>query len=191
MKSEKTPIRGFFAIKLPKEIIDLVSETITNLKKMYKRQPIRWIKQEHLHITLQFLETIEMKDIDLLIEQVRNEVSKTKSFLMNLNQLELFPGPYKPQVISFNLVPHDKLADLAQAIGRGIQSSGYAIETRPFRGHLTVARIKSEGTQFELDNRIIPTFPEFWVKEITLVKSMPTQEGSNYFLLETFNLSQK
>lgn len=190
MNTEKNNIRAFFAIDLPDEIKALISESIKPLHSAYKRGAISWVKFENLHITLQFIEAVDHDDIALLIERVREKLVLIKPFPLSLTTLELFPTPDRPHIISLNIMPHEALSALAECLRQGIKSCGYPVESRPFRGHLTLGRIKDDRLKIELEKVSLPSFPEFSVREVVLYRSELAREGSNYFPLATFSLQE-
>ncbi|MBV9575202.1 MAG: RNA 2',3'-cyclic phosphodiesterase [Gammaproteobacteria bacterium] len=180
-------IRIFFAIDLPQSAKAKLSEFISQLKKKSKSHAIRWTRPENLHITLQFLAEVKTEDLPLLSNQVRAHIEKNHLQLgLTLGSLALFPHPYRPRVIVFNIFPQDKLNLLSQAIGKGIVASHYEIEDRPFRPHLTLGRIKhTQGIHLQFLSEIaLPKIENIPVNEVVLFRSEPQPEGSAYTPLE-------
>lgn len=185
-------IRIFFAIELPAAAKDKLGEFISLLKKKSKSHAIRWTRPENLHITLQFLAEVKTEHLNNLSYQVRAYLQPHHSLGFTLGSLHLFPHPYRPRVIVFDISPQDKLGQLAQAIGKGIVTSHYQIEDRPFRGHLTIGRIKhAQGVSLnflsELPTLDMESIP---VKEIVLFRSEPQPDGSRYTPLARIPLAQ-
>src|SRR5579872_2508709 len=119
-------IRAFFAIDLPQELKTNLATFITKLQKTYKRDSVRFTKPEKLHITLQFLEKINANDVEPLLAAVRQELKQhSNSFRLHFGEMELFPTPYQPRIISIQVGPNKELAHLANLIGKGILNTGY------------------------------------------------------------------
>ncbi len=184
-------IRIFFAIDLPLSAKKTLGGFIGMLKKKSKSRAVRWAKPENLHITLQFLAEVQTRHLSQLIDKVRAEMTETmKSPPLTLGGLHLFPSPYRPRVIVLEVAPQDNLAKLSELIGRGIKASSYEVETRPFRGHLTLGRIKQPQNihlNF-LSECSLPTVEKIEVKEVVLFRSEPRSEGSTYTLMEKIAL---
>ncbi len=184
-------IRIFFAIDLPPIAKEKLSRYISMLKKKSKSNAIRWTKPENLHITLQFLAEVRSEHLSQLIERVRAELEGSiKRSTLTLGTIHLFPSPYRPRVIVLEMVPQDHLAKLAELIGRGIKASNYAIETRPFRGHLTLGRIKQPqdiNLSF-LSEAALPEVENIDMNEVILFRSEPLPEGSKYTVIERMGL---
>ncbi len=180
-------IRVFFAIDLPAAVREKISLFIVALKKKSKSHAIRWTRPQNLHVTLQFLAEVKTEDLPVLINKVRGEiVGAFAEASINFGNLRLFPNPYRPRVIVMDVVPQEKLANLSQFIGNSIQSLGYEIDVRPFRGHLTLGRIKhTRGVHLDFLSEVEkPVFEEFALTEVVLFRSEPLPEGSKYSALE-------
>jgi len=179
-------IRIFFAIDLPLLAKEELGCFIGMLKTRSKSQAIRWTTQENLHLTLQFLPEVKREDLRMLIDHVRDVIQGVAPHSFVLEALHLFPSPYRPRVIVLSVTPQDDLADLSQLIGQGIQKSGYPLEKRPFRAHLTLGRIKhTQGLDLHfLSACKIPALAPVEVCEATLFQSEPQAFGSRYIVLE-------
>lgn len=183
------PLRLFFAIDLTEEVSRSLENIVGQLQMKYKKHSMRWSKPRNLHITLQFLEAVKPEDLEILVLNVRSAMKSFKSFDLQLQELELFPTRYRPRIISMNMDQHEILTELAKNIGQGIVTTGYEIETRPFRGHLTLARLNRIERNFILADINLPEIEKIPVREIVLYKSEPTREGSNYTVLERIYLT--
>lgn len=185
-------VRVFFAVDLPATIKDQVASYICQLKKKAKSNSIRWTKPENLHITLQFLAEVRSEHINALIENVRGNInSHTKHTRMKLGGIHLFPNPFRPRVIVLDIAPQEELAFLSRLIGEGIKATEYAIEDRPFRGHLTIGRIKQpQGLDLKFLAEVGQLdVEEIAVNEVVLFRSEPHSNGSKYSVLERLPLT--
>lgn len=189
MRREKTNIRAFFAIDLPEVIKRDIQDIIRQLQTRYDKAPIKWVRTEHLHVTLQFLESIKVQDIPKLITNVRHVLKDKRSIHIKLDGIELFPNAYKPRIISLKVDPENLLADLSKTVGNGIVQTGYTIEKRPFRGHLTLGRIKEVRKPLLLDSYSPPPTPSFRANAIIFYQSEPSFDGSHYVPLDRIILS--
>ncbi len=184
-------IRIFFAIDLPLSTKEELGRYISMLKKKSKSHSIRWTKPENLHITLQFLAEVQTPHLEQLVQHVRSQMTGViKKSTLTLGEVHLFPSPYRPRVIVLEVTPQEDLANLAEIIGRGIKETHYEIETRPFRGHLTLGRIKQpqEVSLGFLSECTLPTFEKINMHEVILFRSEPQPEGSKYTVMEKIGL---
>lgn len=186
-------IRIFFAVDLPESARKKLGAFISHLKKKSRTHGIRWTRPENLHITLQFLAEVHTEHLPLLIDNVRAQIEKSMNHLqISLGSLHLFPNPYRPRVIVLDVAPQEDLLKLSARIGEGIQAANYEIEHRPFRGHLTLGRIKQpQGISLAFLNACdIPEFESLAVHEVVLFRSEPQPDGSAYTVLERIALNK-
>lgn len=187
-------VRIFFAVDLPAPTKKLLGSYISSLKKQAKNQLIRWSLPENLHITLQFLAEVKSSDLGNLTESVRTALQDmTLSLTISFKQLQLFPTPYRPRVIVLEVKEQEALAVLAETIGASIILHDYTIDARPFRGHLTLGRIKQpqHADLSFLQQSSPPTLQEILVEEVVLFRSEPQQFGSHYTILERIPFQAK
>lgn len=185
-------VRIFFAIDLPVSHKKALGSYLGQLKKKSKTSAIRWTRPENLHITLHFLAEVKSEDLATLIAKVREELKEAHlQVAPNIASLQLFPNPYRPRVIVFDILPQDDLQQLVWHIGRGITACHYVTETRPFRAHLTLGRIKQpHGLNLQFLNELPPPrLDAIPLKEVVLFRSEPQADGSRYTPLETLSLS--
>ena len=184
-------IRIFFAVELNLEIKQALANLLHVLKRKAKKNAIRWTMPENLHITLQFLPAVRLEDIELLMRNVRTQLQgKIKVCKLIFNGVELFPNPYRPRVIVLSTRFHENLTALSQLIGQGILASHYEIDTRPFKAHLTLGRIKhpQEANLSFLKDCMPPVLEAIDIKEVVLFRSEPQPEGSKYSVIERIQL---
>lgn len=182
-------IRAFFAISLPGSVQKNIWDILEPVRKSTSACFIRWTKPEHLHITLQFLQKLEADHISSLIEGVRNKLKSMEEFQLDLGTLEWFPTPKRPRLISLSVGPQCLLRDLSMAIGQVIGELNYPVESRPFRGHLTVGRVVNYSSKLQqLPQMTLPSIPPVPIDELYLIESKPDKNGSNYLSLAQFNL---
>ncbi len=185
-------IRIFFAIELPSAVKTQVGNLISNLKKKAKTKAIRWAKPENLHITLQFLPEVRANDIERLIKEVRSKLENfSVSTRVDLENLQIFPNPFRPRVIVLTVTQQSFLAELSALIGRGIVNAAYEIENRPFKAHLTLGRIKHvQDTNLSFLNECKPqAITGMEIGEVVLFRSEPRPDGSSYIPMERIILS--
>lgn len=187
-------VRVFFAVDIPSHIKAKLSDYIDSLKKLSKSQQIRWTRPENLHITLQFLAEVQGEHIDGMIQAVQQEIKDLEMHLhLNVKELHLFPDPHRPRVLVLNISPQSDLAKLSAKIGQGIVRSGYEIENRQFRGHMTIGRIKTaqkSALNFLADVEA-PRIEGFDVNDIVLFQSEAHPDGSHYIPLRRLVIAKR
>jgi len=179
-------VRVFFAIALPEDINKKIEQYIDELKNLSRTSKIRWTRPENLHITLQFLAEVKSSDVPALLANVEAELTMaTVPLYFNLRGLHFFPDPHRPRVLVVDVTPQALLAEWSALVGKGIQKTGYEIENRPYRAHLSIARIKTvQSTTLNFLQHAAPlALPEICIADVVLFQSEPHPDGSHYIPL--------
>ncbi|MBW2246619.1 MAG: RNA 2',3'-cyclic phosphodiesterase, partial [Deltaproteobacteria bacterium] len=151
-------IRTFIAIELPEKIIYTIG-TVQEEIKSYGLK-IRWVRPENIHLTLKFLGDIQEADTENVARAVSESVTGYPPISLAVKGIGVFPGIKRPRVIwlgiSFPGIKRprviwlgiskqlDLLTALQQTLDEKLEAMGFPKEKRPFKGHLTLGRIKSE-----------------------------------------------
>lgn len=181
-------IRVFFAIDLASEIKIALKELIGMLQSNYPFPAIRWSDSTQLHITLHFLPAVNISDITTLVSEVSSKLSNIGSFYLEYDTIEPFPTHLKPRILSLSIKATDSLIELTKNVGQGIVNSGYEIEKRPFRGHVTLARISHHEKNQPIEAIKLPRLEKIFVEEIILFQSHTSKKGSIYIPLQRISL---
>lgn len=176
-------IRAFFGIPFPAAITKKLIQSTQSLQNKLTHPTIQWSSPKNLHITLQFLKSVDKDDIPSLIAHAQQQIKTLSCFSIVLGNLELFPSPHRPQVISLHIPANQALNNLAMRVGQGIVQTGYAIEQRPYRPHVTLGRLRTNTPLFLPPGFEQPCDEAIAIQEICLWESQPSQQGSHYVLL--------
>lgn len=152
---------------------------------------VRWVRPEHLHITLKFLGDVEAHQE----EQVKAELEALEAsapFQFSLADVGAFPDRRRPRVIWTGIATgRDDVARLAGRVDELLARCGCEREDRPFSPHVTIGRVKEGGDFEELWNAMkANTFvgASCTAQEIRLVHSTLTPRGPVYADLASFAL---
>jgi len=174
-------IRSFIAIELDEKTHEYLTQVQEELKK--QGGDIKWVTSSNIHLTLKFLGNVTPEKIDK-IKVVLDEIAKTHApFEMSLSEVGGFPNLKRPRVIWTGI---DKGAQQATALAGDLEEKleelGFLKESRPFKCHLTLGRVRKNkdpggpikrppGSSFS------PVFP---VTHLTLFQSTLTPKGAVY-----------
>ncbi|KTD43377.1 RNA 2',3'-cyclic phosphodiesterase [Legionella quateirensis] len=184
-------IRSFFAIMLAPAVQVDMSTRLSTIKHAVPAPNIRWVKIEHLHITLQFLNILKSECVPQLIKNIQKTLKNTPSFQLEIGALEWFPTPSHPKILSFTVEPLSILNDLSASIGHELTAMNIPIENRPFRAHMTLGRLAPHHhlpDTVDLSQIKLPPIPSITINELFFIESKPQAEGSNYSPLARFRL---
>ncbi|MDI6872923.1 RNA 2',3'-cyclic phosphodiesterase [Candidatus Solincola sp.] len=187
-------IRLFVALDLPEEVRERI---VTAARKHAGLLPqARWVRKENLHLTLKFIGEYPGRKVEKLVTIVEGETAKKEPFTASLRGCGGFPSPGRARVIWVGMEKGEKeAAALAAELDAGLAKAGVKRETRPFRGHLTLARLRNPAdcsswlASLEEDLAGLEEM-DFRVEDITLYRSILSAEGPTYVPLRRFELGR-
>jgi len=101
----------------------------------------RWVRVDGLHLTLRFLGATPDVRQPALAAAIETAARGTAPFRVTLSGGGAFPDSSRPRVLWIGISEGAaELANLARVLDGGLQSLGWAPESRPFAPHLTLAR---------------------------------------------------
>ena len=191
MATEKN-IRAFLAIEPPEEIL----QTVLRLQEKLKREVsgrLSWTRHGGQHLTLKFFGDVSPDDVESISRAVQNRLVSGWILNLKVEKLGVFPDPRKPRVLWCGTSGDiEKLATLQKQLEADFALIGFPKEDRPFRAHLTLARIKDPrevaGVGEALNKHTTFSAGEFSVRELILFQSQLTPHGAVYTRLATFQL---
>ncbi len=193
-----TNYRLFIAVELPEPVIEALINVQDHLQAA---SPIRWVKPEQMHLTLQFLGDTPPARVDPLVAALAERVPANPPFSLKVGGLGVFPNLKRPRVIWVGLEDQAKaLQKLHAAVIEATQTVGFAPEDRPFTGHLTLGRTNKRATSrdYAQISRVIQdgqdkigflaTLP---VDHVSLIRSQLKPAGSVYTTLARIELERE
>lgn len=183
-------IRVFFAILFPEKTQDQLSNWVATLKKTALSEYIRWIPEEKMHITLQFIGALPEELLLAVEAKTKNAIENLPVFQLQFCHLEWFPNLRHPKILSCFIQPQTELKNLSGVIGEALTTLNIPIEARPFRGHLTMGRLMRRGIPDDiLDEINLVAIPPITINKIYLLQSKPEKGSQNYNPLAELTLA--
>ncbi|NLZ30170.1 MAG: RNA 2',3'-cyclic phosphodiesterase [Methanomicrobiales archaeon] len=170
-------VRTFVAIDLPEEIQERIRESRAILAEAGGRLAI--VDPVNLHITVKFLGEVEPGMISAIIEALR--ATSADPFEVTIGRAVL-NRPRSPRVVWCNVTDSGESAALAREVDDLLEPFGFLRERRPFRPHVTLARVKEFHPSLIQQVHLMPSDPfgRFRVGTIKLKKSTLTPRGPIY-----------
>lgn len=102
---------------------------------------LRWTPASNIHATLHFLGEVDPSRLGGLRDALGTAIP-TSPFDVAVGGWGVFPTAGVPRVVWLDVIGGAKeIATVHLELGRRLTGEGFAIETRPFSPHLTVARV--------------------------------------------------
>ena len=190
-------VRLFIAIELPEELKSGLSRLQAQLKAA-RYTSVKWVDPYSVHLTLKFLGNIAADRVGEITGAMEAAARGISPFRLEVSGLGAFPNLKRVQVVWVGV--SGEVALLGQ-LQRSIESSlaplGFAAESREFKPHLTIARLRERVSLEERQNfgqLIASTGFEsvyrFSVDSVKLMRSQLTREGAIYSRLSSVGLGQ-
>lgn len=140
--TEESPqrLRAFIAVALPEGLRQALQDLIAELSAA-SGSSVRWVRPEGMHVTLQFLGDVEVPRLDGLRRRLEKDLSGQHAFVAHLRGVGAFPNVRAPRVIWVG-AESPELGELAARVGEAVSREGLPREDRPFRGHVTLGRLR-------------------------------------------------
>ncbi len=146
----------------------------------------RWISEENLHITLQFLGEVDDGLVPHVVAALGIPFGQ-QPFTIDIEGFGAFPssGPLRVFWLGVRRGA-DGLAALHDEVASRMEPLGFPRERRPYAGHLTIARVKDGGPRSvqAAVRRLLAELPahagQSQVTGITLFHSRLSPKGASY-----------
>ena len=146
-------IRTFIALELPPELKLALASLQGNLRS--RTDCVRWVKPEHIHLTLKFLGPTEEGLVEPVGRILANLAQGVSPFRTQIAGLGAFPNSRNPKVIWIGMPGEQAiLLKFQQQLEDALAPVGFAKEKRSFAPHLTLGRIKEGKGKKELEQLI-------------------------------------
>jgi len=181
-------MRTFVALDLPENIKEDVAGVISNFRS-YSPHGVNWVPRENLHITFQFIGETKEEDIPKIAEFLENSFSELSALLFTNPKLEILPGR-DPKIIWISLENNDSsIQKVLKRFKSKLRKMGYKIDSRRFRFHITLGRIKKRLPEKTIE-QILTTelnIKSFEVSGVILYKSLLKPQGPRYIEIVNYN----
>ena len=135
------PIRTFIAFELPEKIITFISKVQKDLQS--RGLKVKWVRPQNIHLTLKFLGNINETDTEIVGKAIRESANGYSPISLTTKGIGVFPNIKRPRVIWIGITGQTKqLISLQKGLDEKLDAIGFPKDNRPFKGHLTLARVK-------------------------------------------------
>ena len=134
-------MRAFICFKLPERLISSIGRIQVSVKQYGLK--IRWVRPENIHLTIKFLGDIKWSEIDGIGRLIKETAMDFTPLLLSAQGIGVFPNLNRPRVIWIGISGQiEELIGLQKMLDNKLRIIGFPKEKRPFKGHLTIGRIK-------------------------------------------------
>lgn len=144
-------------------------------------------------MTLKFLGDIPVERIEPIADSIEKAARDASPMSLSAKGIGVFPGIRRPRVLWVGIGGQfPELGRLQAAVAGGLADVGFAADKRPYKGHLTIGRIKA-AVDFRQLSAALAEFSDFEtasfrVDEVVLFRSQLKPDGPIYSRLRTVTL---
>jgi len=177
------PIRTFIAFELPADMVQLVAE----LQRLLEAESLnlRWVRPRNIHLTLKFLGEMPPDRVDAVAVAMQAAACAVPPLALTAAGMGLFPNTRRPRVLWVGLGGQiDGLHQLQARLEAQLAPLGFGPQRRPFKAHLTLARINpmlDHGHVVRAIEKVGQFAPKpFQASELVLFQSDLRPQGAIY-----------
>jgi RNA 2',3'-cyclic 3'-phosphodiesterase len=178
--------RTFFALPVPELPRAALIAAQARMQRLESgRLPLRFTRPEQLHITLKFCGNVTRAELPELCAIAELCAAECPPIETRVSGMLAFGSPTRARTLVAAVEAHPALAELAQALEAAVEPLGIARETRAFRPHVTLARIKRPGDARELIAAALLEPCPLRLDRLCCFESELGPDGSKYSLLKS------
>jgi 2'-5' RNA ligase len=141
-------VRLFLAINFAPEMRRAVVDATAPLRE--SAPSLSWVDEARLHLTLKFLGEQPEASVEPLRDAMASVAGQHRSFRMSVREIGAFPNFRRARVVWMGVDREPRLEFLHHDVELACEKLGFELEGRPFRPHLTLARVKSRPDEDEM-----------------------------------------
>ena len=182
-------VRTFVALLIPPDWSAHLGAIAADLAA--RTRGLSWVKPENLHVTLRFLGDLDDDAVARAAAAVSGSLADATAPRGRLGPLSAFPTLRRPRVLWAGLSEGaEAVSALAVAVDGGLRGAGFGPADRPFRAHVTLARVRegARGLEAIRDATVPEPPPPALLDRVAVMKSDLHPSGSRYTALQEVRL---
>jgi RNA 2',3'-cyclic 3'-phosphodiesterase len=141
-------VRLFLAINLDPVLRGGIHRAMEPLREA--APSLSWIREPLLHFTMKFLGEQDESLVPSLRDAMRAVAATHREIELDLGGIGAFPNLRRPRVVWMGVAAEPRLELLHHDVEVACEQLGLPVEGRPFRPHLTLARVRERPSVDEL-----------------------------------------
>ena len=178
-------IRTFISVDVP--ITEEISSLLNSLRDI---KGIRVPPEGQIHLTLKFLGNTDEKKVTKLCASLREALSDSFSFDVNISGLGAFPNERNPRVLWMGVKAPEELIGLADIVDETVRSLNLRCDDKKFSPHITVGRIDGRPDLKDIFKDYKgKDFCSFRCSSVKVMKSELTPKGAIHSVIDSVDLA--
>jgi 2'-5' RNA ligase len=168
-------VRLFLAINLEPELRRAVADATAPLRAAAPSPS--WVDESKIHLTLKFLGEQDESVVPPLSAAMDRVVANHRRFSMKLGHIGAFPNFRRARVVWMGIEHEPRLELLHHDVELACETLGFELEGRPFRPHLTLARV-NKRTEVEEMRQLSRAGKRVTFQEDAIVESLDLMQST-------------
>ena len=140
----KSTVRTFVAVEIDEVIRRAAADLVDELRAVSSE--VGWVAAQNMHLTVKFLGDVAAETNPQVCQAVAEAVADVEIFELEIRGVGAFPNAARPRTLWLGSgAGEEQLAALAERVEKALRPLGFPREGRPFRGHLTLGRVRRPG----------------------------------------------
>lgn len=135
------PIRAFVALELGEDVRQKLVDAVAPLRRTGAH--VSWVPPENLHLSLAFLGDIFPNTAELVGSALDEAAGVSANFSFDVSGIGAFGSKRSPRVIWAGVGENPPLMSFHEHVTGLLQALDLSIESRRFRPHVTLGRVRS------------------------------------------------
>jgi 2'-5' RNA ligase len=136
-------LRAFIAISLSDALRAELAAAVGDVRDRGQVEGVRWVRPANYHLTLRFLSQVSVGQVEEILASLRGSLCALDPFVLKSQAVAWFPSARRARVVAVEVSQGAELQRLAEAVESSVVAVGFAPESRRFRGHITVGRVRA------------------------------------------------
>ena len=191
-------VRAFVAIELGHHLKTALADAQRRLAKAADL-PVRWVRPESIHLTLQFLGDVGEESLDDITQALALAAESSQPFTIGLGEFGAFPSMKQARVLWIRVTGDEAaLQTIRGSIANALARVGFQPEDRAFQAHLTLGRT-ARGAPLAVPSEAIHAVrianlaeaPHQRITHLSLMRSMLKSDGAVHTRLRSIQLGTR
>lgn len=176
-------MRLFLALELGDAVLGKLASAIAPLRNA--APDLAWTRDEQRHLTLKFFGSVEPERLGGIVQMTDSIAQTHRPFAMELGGVGAFPNFRRARVVWVGVEHEARLELLHHDVEVAAAELGFEIEGRPFRPHITLARVRTPEPEERLRRlaraaKAVDYSAIVTVTEMVLFESVLAPGGAQY-----------
>jgi RNA 2',3'-cyclic 3'-phosphodiesterase len=183
-------VRAFVALPVGEDVRSRLAEVQAKLRQSHAH--VGWVAPENIHVSLAFMGDILQSQVAEVAGALNEAAARAPAFSFEVENIGVFGSPRSPRVIWAGIRECPEMMALQKDIAERITALGIELETRPFRPHLTLGRVRSGRGREDLVRMMEPLsqlpFGPVAAQDVRLMRSILKPQGAEHSVLHRATL---